>query len=180
MRTTNVYKFSELEEDQQKKMRDKIRTMLLETADVSDTADFYKEELESLGFYNVEVSYSLGASQGDGASFTGSISEADAAKLVGLDAGPEAEDNILEIRRVCTFYSHENTVSVDWHDYAEDYNEGILEPFREWVKDKCKAMHRGLESALEDCYNDEAIDSWIECAEPEYVVDVEGNAIPFR
>lgn len=178
MHTTNIYKFSDLPDNLKKVARERIKNFLYDDADLRDTVDNYKSQLQDeFNFWDVEIQYCISYSQGEGASFTGRISEADAAKIVGMTGGENAEDNVIEVVRINHRYVHENSVRIDWDDYAEGQNEAILEPFREWVKDKCRAMFEGFKDDLEGQTSDEAVDAWIEANEPEYIIGKNGELI---
>ena len=67
-----VYEYSEL----QVHAKDVVRNYILSVVHDSDTfSEAIKESIESLGFKDVELHYSLGNCQGDGLCFTGSIKE---------------------------------------------------------------------------------------------------------
>lgn len=169
MNTTRVYTYQELDQAQQGKVRDKIRQDLQEIAYLEPEVEMLQEQLEELGFSNVQISYDLSCCQGSGTSFTARISEADAAKLVKGKAGPEAEDNTITLRKNSygNHYTHKHTVDVVTDDETD---QSILDALDDWRLEKCEEMHTFLEEAYEGSYSDEAIDGWLEANEPKYVL----------
>ena len=128
-----VYKYSEL----QVHAKDAVRNYILSVVHDSDTfSEAIKESIESLGFKDVELHYSLGNCQGDGLCFTGSINWIDLNRIAEIHnkidqlnaefviSCNDCLDNI-KFTRLSHMYCHSRTVSVDidntnWMD-VQDY-----------------------------------------------------------
>lgn len=68
---TQFKKINELDEATRKRILDKHRDLLVQDTDwATPVEDDWQEKLEQYGFERIEIRYSLGYSQGDGASFT--------------------------------------------------------------------------------------------------------------
>ena len=173
MHQINVLTFSELGTNDQKKQREHIRSMLMDSVDLSCEVDYLKDGLQGIGFYNVEIRYSLGCGQGDGASFIGKIKEADAAKAINAPISKYAYENVITIKSIDSRYSHSRTVVCESDDVTEEF----LEKFNQWRIEKCNDIYQSLIDYWEGAYNDEAIDCWIADCEPTYVINNRGNAI---
>ncbi len=63
-------KFTELSEDQQDHVVDKLSDINVHHSWYESTYDYYHAKLETLGFYDIKFEFSGFWSQGDGASFT--------------------------------------------------------------------------------------------------------------
>ena len=124
----NLYEFSELSNDVQKKVIERMKYSSETESQYEVISDDYimlkESELESYGFYDVKISYSGFFSQGDGASFVGKIKVSDAAKM--LDIVPKRKClvdllqdyiPIVEVYRNNFQYYHEYSVSVSIDDY---------------------------------------------------------------
>lgn len=179
MRTTNVYTYHELPDSIKPKVREQIREVLRDIAEIDHEVSYWTEQLENLGFYEVDISYSVYHGQGDGASFSGFISEKDVCKI--LDIQPTNRDGCVKLYRTEHRYSHENTVSMLGVDEPSDiFLDKHYEAFDEWRVAKCREIHASLEAAWKAEYDDEAIDAFIDSNEPEYVLTHDGRALPFN
>ena len=70
--TKNFYLFNELSEEQKQEVLDRHRGYDVDHFEWFEyTIDDYKEILEIIGFYDIDINFSGFWSQGDGASFTG-------------------------------------------------------------------------------------------------------------
>ena len=134
-----VYSFSELNTEAQRVALAELREQEVTTPDCwyEHTIEDFKNTLESVGFYDVEVSFSGFCSQGDGASFTGRYSYEKGALLKvkkEYPCFPELHALALELQDISrrhfyslTFdltrnnhrYCHENTVGISNTEYGD-------------------------------------------------------------
>ena len=162
------------------------------------------EDLEASGLENVEISFSGFWSQGDGASFIGSVNDIPTfIKAIGVtdEILPKVlaafEDVYeMEIIRIDSRYVHENTVRFDLSEFGEpelvimsgfglgdvtiDLNDTLEEielekKASEWVKSKCKEIYGKLEKAYNEEFSDEAAEQWADSMGMEF--DKGGNLI---
>ena len=139
--------------------------------------EYWVEKLEGLGVYTntTEIKFSGFHSQGDGASFTGSINLKQF-----LEAHPEIKDNHAHLylstvpfdtdsEDYCEYYDvaltrlsnnnyHENTVHLgDWNLTCDinrrDYFEGLMANVEPDIEDQCREYMRELYKDLEEAYN---------------------------
>lgn len=202
-----VYEIHELSKASKKAAIEEIKRMdsfSEQDVDLDWVIENETEDLEALGLDNVEISFTGFWSQGDGASFIGSVNDIPAfIKTIGItdEILPKAlaafEDVYeMEIIRIDSRYVHENTVRFDLSEFGDpelvivsgfglgditvDLNE-ILEEIElekkasEWVKAKCKEIYRKLEKAYEGEFSDEAAEQWADSMGMEF--DKEGNLI---
>jgi len=158
--TITTYNFSELSEAVQKK--------LIESYELSDwwdswVIDAIKEEAKELGIENFDFQYSGFWSQGDGLSFTGTLSEDLVEKVykekVNRDGfGPENPPFTVEFSRTMSSYCHEKTVkaSVDGCPDEED-NRFFEEVFNDWKDELCKKWYQMLYNVYEEDTSEERI-----------------------
>ncbi len=174
-----VLEFNELNEGQKNKVLEGLHDINLDGNPLSDSINEFKNDLEILGFSNVEIEYTGFCSQGDGASFTGkytipSVKEGiDRLKKFkencGIDRFNELAEELftldfmgidngetLEIERTSRHYSHAYTVKCD--------NEAL----NEWSKKYMTAIYRNLEIQWEYLQSREAIIETIEANEYEF------------
>lgn len=135
-----VYTFNELDD----RAKDKVRSWFTQDVDLSYVVDNAKERGAEKGFIVEDVQYSLSYSQGDGASWTGSVN---ALQFIEQHIPPDhrlfarcvilAEliregwaAILIPIDRRSYMYSHSNTMATgDWHHVdPEDAEDG--EPLR--------------------------------------------------
>jgi len=90
--------------------------------------------MEEMGWENVEVSYSGFYSQGDGASFTGDLTDGEKKRafvkeVLGMEKFPDVIiDRItFHIKRGNSRYVHENSVKLEIYDEGRDYNDPSTE-----------------------------------------------------
>jgi len=165
--------------------------------------DWYKEmvkefedELAEIGIEDVDFQFSGFYSQGDGASFTGSITDNKKfiEDVLGIrDLRPEVYDNLtIEIKRSQSRYVHENTVDVEVDleetelefpvsaDFSiiidmEKEAGKIEEKGNDWLRSKCREFYRKLEDEYESFTSDDYIENFITAND--YKFDKEGNLI---
>lgn len=159
---------------------------------------------ERFGLRNVEISFSGFYSQGDGASFTGDVSDIPKflESLGLLDKVYEKAIPYLEeaysfgIRRISSRYVHENTVEFQIEEVDDTVIE-LMSPFGVgpiemdlnkiiegieledkaalWLKGECKRVYSELEKTYESEFSKEAAEEWAEGREMEF--DEEGNEV---
>lgn len=165
-----------------------------------------QEELEDkFGLDNVEISFSGFWSQGDGASFTGKVSDIPMfMKAIGIDTSNipdkamEAIPEVFEmyIVRTQSRYFHENTVRFEIENIDDtelvllggfglgeitiDLNDVLVDVDFEskaskWVKDKSREIYDKLERAYYEEFSDEVAEIWADNSELEF--DEKGNNV---
>ena len=163
----------------------------------------FEHELNKIGVGKVKVSYSGFWSQGDGASFTGTVE--DNTKFIrdalGLTAYPqEAIDClVIDFTRNSSRYAHENTcdteVEIDHEDGGgaeftigggpgfeitrtlEEIADHVQEKAEEWRLSKCGELYKNLEEEYEGLRTDETVADTLEANEYTYEVDEDGNLV---
>jgi hypothetical protein len=198
---TKVYPFAELSDKAKKRALDKFRDVNTDHNWWDFTYEEWKESLrEKIGIEKAEIQFSGFSCQGDGASFTGWISEEWIKRFVGerrdrfplLAAGFEADDPTVEIReaqvvRRSSMYVHEMTcyVSLDVRGSGDseaeakavDAEVNRLDEEIEAIRlDLCREIYRDLEREHDYLTGDEAIIETIEANEYEF--DEAGNWPP--
>lgn len=152
--------------------------------------DDFVEELENIGFRDVEINWSGFSSQGDGASFTSGWiniekflrSQKCFSKFRRYMPNGETLEYSAKIERHNgSRYYHENSVYVSdsWDVVNTDKQEamihGILDIIGEFVKCKSREIYRELEKAHDANTTDEAIADFLE--NNEYIFDEDGEMI---
>ena len=134
MKTIELYEFNELSKEAQAYAIDRYRYEF-DGIDAGNLTEWFESELcDAYGLKDVEVSWSLSYSQGDGVSFTGEISEKalgvilqayDKALYERLQAFKRRYDTqlFIDIRRVNYRYSHEYSTTIDIDVDSAVYNE---------------------------------------------------------
>jgi hypothetical protein len=154
-----LYEFNELSDNAKEKARNWYKEG--NNYDFLDEfiTDFVTERLQEIGFFvdDLVVSYDLGYSQGDGASFTAKLTK-------GLES--------YEVNRSDSRYSHYMTICEVYHEDADgniiDEPE-LLETMRQIAKDAEKAGYEYIEA--ED--SDESVDENITANE--YTFEADGT-----
>lgn len=181
-RKIKVAKFKELNEEQKKKVLDKQRDINTDYDWSADLINEYREDLEALGFSNVEINFTGFACQGDGASFTGNFAIPNkrqakkrlesfkercgiekfvtlAEKLLDNQFTKEDKEEGVNIYRINSRYYHENTIKSDC-DFVD-----------EWAREYSKVIYRSLEKQEEYLTSDDAVKETIEANDYEFNVD---------
>lgn len=150
-----------------------------------DTIDVIKEDLETIGFDNVEINFSGFGSQGDGARFIGTWTALLAEKPKGsnflslYETLKETAEKFPGLRVYITTekhsrYSHENTVSFE---FEQDSGDEISEEAERSITETCKEAMRKIYKELEADYDyrtsEEAIVETLDANE--YYFDPEGR-----
>jgi hypothetical protein len=158
----------------------------------------FEEDLRDFGIDNIECNYSGFYSQGDGASFTGNIT--DNRKFIEETLGiknmrPEVYDHLyLYIRRISSRYVHENTIDLnaDVDSGEEELEFPVSADFSiiidlkkeaeiiekkgtEWAREKSSELYRRLEREYDYLRSDDNIENFI--VSNDYEFDVEGNLL---
>lgn len=150
----------------------------------------WKQILEHLGFFDVDIYWSGFGSQGDGACFTGSWRDryVEYDKLVEMLGEEKAKEYGEFFHKMKVFrdmeiigahcvtlshrghYCHESSICYDF-DIPND-DEGPLPDFEENFKEACQYLMRKIYRQLEDEYeyqmSDEAVAEAIECNEYDF------------
>lgn len=178
--TRKILTWNELNEEQKTKVIEKL-------SDINILHDWYEysivdftEMLKMLGFYDVKIQFSGFWSQGDGASFTGKFKVPSTKKelkervkklrltyprqkVFNYDSmnftKEEKQDEILEVFRITSFYSHENTISADNND------------LKEFARDFSREIYKSLENEYNYLTSREAIIEAIEANDYEFYED---------
>jgi len=182
-----VFKYAELDD----KAKEKARNHWLEHCfafrwSADDVIEGFVESLAFLGFSveRKDVSYSGFGNQGDGASFTGGWSPGsrkpiptdeawrieqlgakEVAYFAGITLTEEQEDASVGIVRTGHRYSHEHTVSFNFHD-------GFPEDQEDEFESRARALMQQLYSCLEKEYD-------YRIAEEQMLEDFEANECEF-
>ena len=190
---TKIGKFNEWPKDVQSKILDNLRHINVDMPFWNEcTLDMLKQDLELMGFWEPDISYSGFWSQGDGASFTSSgfdlsqyvKTQADKSNLAPMwhdilpepPRFPDVIDNHVKttIYRCSYHYSHVNTC----HLSMEYYDDGFPH-VRQWIgewqdtmeefrRDICHKIYRLLEDEYEYMVSDKAIRETIDANEYEF------------
>ena len=163
--------------------------------------DNFVHEMNKAGVEDVEASYSGFWSQGDGASFTGRVSDPVkfAQESLGLVAYPKEalECLTIDFTRNSSRYVHENScdteVDIDHEDgeSAEftlaggpgfeitrtlgEIADHVQEEAEKWRLEKCGELYKELEDEYEGLQTDEAVSDTLEINQYTYEVDEDGN-----
>lgn len=121
-----VFKYKDLSEE----AKEKVRQKFYEWTDLTWWADDWKEQLKEKGFEDVDLSYSLGYAQGDGASFTAKSVDIETLvksfpKLKKFKQFADGDKYYMSINieRISSHYVHENTTRANvevLEKYAKD------------------------------------------------------------
>jgi hypothetical protein len=191
-------KFNELDERTQDKVLEKHYDINVDYQDWHESVlDYCKEKLEKFGVYKPEINYSGFWSQGDGASFTGTIDSEDILVLLTslkvLKKFRYLVDNLrkgnidlsVSIDRISSHYSHENTCRtyLDWrvssdhvdYDLVASRARELEEYLEEWRVDTCHEIYKDLETEYDYQTSREQIIETLEANEYEF--DEDGDII---
>jgi len=161
--TIKTFTFSELPED--------IRQEVIEAYQPSDywdewVIDSIKEEAAELGIENFDFQYSGFWSQGDGASFTGTLSTELLTSLLKEEVNEELSFNIT----VCTaqidrksypHYVHENMVYARFDSgdepVSDEDRDAILTALEAWKNELCLKWYQQLREAYDAEFEEERV-----------------------
>jgi len=153
---------------------DKYRTINVDWGDWwKDTQDCFKEDMKDYGIDVDEIQFSGFWNQGDGASFTGCVTDVDKffKKFIEDDAYPfirrlramDGEFNIAFQRHSFSNYSHENTVSAEiGGDYLHqvcnfknnDFREAVIDVWDEKLELEVEEFEKEATDILRDLCRD--------------------------
>jgi len=145
--------------------------------DINYILDEYKIELESFGFYDVDINYAGFYSQGDGASFTAGI---DIMKFLAKNKKLKEYKKIIKNLDAITFniirhnnhYYHEHTTSVDIMDAWDEYDiQGLEDYINQWILDFNIDIYKALQKEYEYLTYDNNIINELEINEIYFTVD---------
>jgi len=133
--------FDELPEEIQDEIVDRESESIRNSTELVEDHDWNEEVLagfelgmEEMGWENVEVSYSGFYSQGDGASFTGDLTDGEKKRafvkeVLGMEKFPDViiDRVTFHIKRGDSRYVHENSVKMEIDDEERDYNDPSTE-----------------------------------------------------
>ena len=151
----------------------------------------YIEQLEKIGFYDIEIQFSGFWSQGDGACFSGNwykdrvdLSKVDIEEIYS-DSIKNLYGTLVEITNSCSDgsfcittsgrYCHENTMSIDGEFYDESGEFIYMDDDR--ILSECKCIAREIYRSLEEDYtyltSEPSILETLQCNE--YYFDLNGT-----
>ena len=156
-----LYTFSELSEN--------VKTKLINEFDIDSCWDhpiieMIEQEAEEMGIEDFDLRYSGFWSQGDGLSFTGTLSEALVEKIykekVNRDGfGEENPAFTVRFYRLNNMYCHEKTVSASVEGCFEKADNRFFEGvFDEWKDTLCQYWY----NILKECYEIQTSEDFIE------------------
>jgi hypothetical protein len=150
--TITRYSFEELSpEAQALAVQNERNDLYLHLPEEFISEDIRQELAEQLGSpdyaLGLELRYSLGYSQGDGASFTGTLTRQSAPALTWPEGAERAE-----LISITHHYSHAYTVRAELIDAEEETldDSPAVELFREQIRDVCKVLERVGYKSIED------------------------------
>ena len=158
-----------------KQLIEKYRYILVEDSFYfDDIIEMKKEELEKIGFTNIDIKYSGFYCQGDGASITCDIRLINAIELLNIPMQYKkyTDEVMFSIKRNDSRYYHENTLCIDYdlylnklslkaenciHGYIQDIEKCLLD----YIKSESKKIYNQLESEYEFLTSDDAVFDYI-------------------
>lgn len=193
----NIYKFNELDDFSKDKVREHFRKWF----PPEDWHDFllssWKERLEKIGFNDVDIKYTGFFSQGDGASFTGKLdvtifldktnsTETGISNIIGQRLIKLINNNKLdicvEVWRIASLYSHENTVGVHLNSsiFTRDTSNRVypnlalfiesMETFIiKFVRNTSRKIYKELQEEYEVLNSFETLDNFIIQTDSDYL-----------
>ena len=194
VKQVTLYSFDELSPEAQQKAIETVRGWddLFESDEQFILEDFATQNPH---ITDMDISYSGFWSQGDGASFTGSIDGDWLIDFFAENVNDELKTILREVEvsffRHSHRYAHWNTVSSElddsdmvWADHIEEndtlrdrmvenYLEDMIQAIEEYRIDLCHDIYNALEKAYDDCHSDENIAELIRANE--YLFDEYGD-----
>lgn len=171
-KTVTLYSFSELSKEVQTKLIEECRNddaFLDFDFTERDMLREFENEAAAMGIQDFDFKYSGFWSQGDGASFTGKLTQELAVKILEHASGAkdwaELYGNKIEVNvhRNSLSYVHHNSVECDFYYAdddleisAEDYNR-ITSYFNSWKDSLCHEFYNRLLAQYEALISDENI-----------------------
>ena len=184
----NIYDVDDVknDEDLKEKVLDRYREINVEDTDWYDyVVDYYIEKLEKMGFEDVDIKFSGFWSQGNGASFTGSITGVDLVRLLKISVPRIILKEFDDIDLVYTIkrhgrYFHENSTHVDYEfedsmetpsRIGEQYAEDMEKKLKKWMADYNQDIYRDLEKDYSVQTSDKAVFDTLEANDYEFDED---------
>jgi len=185
MKTLDIYKFSELNEQAKQKALDWWKENREPNFDADAILEGIKEDLESMGMEEIDVRYSGFWSQGDGLSFTGDVYDTSGflisvtpwveKHLNGLST--EVLEQLYDSLQICferntSRYVHEKSVdtnlSAEWLT-SDTFNiiPKLEVAIDQWRIEKCKEFYDRLSNYYDECSSDESVKMYLEEQERE-------------
>lgn len=184
VRSYNVYKFEELPLEGQKKAIDRYRDINTDYEWWEFVYETEKNHMEEMGIKIIEINFSGFWSQGDGASFTGIVSDYLLfLEKIGIKTNKKIKKEIeecpldIEFERDTHHYYHENTCSVCINTYhnekLEKFFDKVEEKIEKWRIEKCREIYRNLKSEYKYLTSGEAIKETLICNDYDFTIDGE-------
>jgi len=172
--TTNLYKFSELLKEVQETLLEKNRDFETTFDDWHDPiTEGFTEDMTEAGFAEIKTQFSGFWSQGDGACFTGRVTDLRLFMENFLDLPQEVKDfdgamEISIIKRGATFasrYCHSNTIEANIEVYdiqMPDYIRAFETTVTEWARTQSDKYYSDLEKYYDEITSDESVTEILE------------------
>jgi hypothetical protein len=172
--TTNLYKFSELSKEVQETLLEKNRYYETEFNDWYDPiTEGFTEDMAEAGFAKIETQFSGFYSQGDGACFTGRVTDLRLFMENFLDLPQEVKDfdgamEIAIIKRGETFasrYCHSNTIEANIEVYdiqMPDCIRAFENTITKWARTQSDKYYKDLEQYYDEITSDESVTEILE------------------
>lgn len=188
-KTVKIYPFSELSEEVQNKLIEEYRNDGGDPFASEDVSDYFKEELNGLGYTDAKVYWSLGYCQGDGMAFECHLSCSEIKTLrdrlfsVGHRVRRVLRGQVLDCLSVDIkhegHYYHWNSMRVEIdncdYNYETPAQEECIVMLREAIAEDCKDTSHRLEKKgyeiLEGYDSDEYIKETLGNSDTKYMVD---------
>lgn len=181
-----TYKFDELTPEVKKLAIEKLYTLNVDHDWWTFAYENWTEQLEKLGYENVEIMFSGFGSQGDGASFTANINTDQYLKKKKLKAKYKRlgiDDIHASVYRDTSRYVHENTIDAEViydGDYRDDPKaDKLINDLEEQIRYEARKLSKDIYRGLQDEYD--YLTSAEEIAETiranDYDFDEEGNLV---
>lgn len=167
--TTTLYKFSELSKEVQTDLIERNRDHEIHFHDWHDPiTEGFTEDMSEAGFAEIETQFSGFWSQGDGACFTGRVTDLRLFMKQFENLPQEVKDfdgamEISIIKRGETFasrYCHSNTIEANIEVYdiqMPDYIRAFENTITEWARTQSDKYYRDLEEYHDELTSDECV-----------------------
>lgn len=197
-KTYTVYTFDELSDEAKEKALDECRDHNTDDNWHDFVIEYWQDEkLPAMGFQNAKIAYSGFWSQGDGASFTCKAESFDVLEFLKSQKALKDFPTLVKyirnesiavnasVYRIDTYYSHENTVSVETEVvYYKDVSSELYVKIekeearlngliKEVVRSTSRQIYNELEESYESLRTDEAVKDTI--LANEYTFDINGK-----
>jgi hypothetical protein len=172
--TTTIYKFSELSKEVQANLIERNRDHEIQFHDWHDPiTEGFTEDMSEAGFEKIETQFSGFHSQGDGACFTGRVTDLRLFMENFENLPQEVRDfdgamEIAIIKRGETFasrYCHSNTIEANIEVYdiqMPDFIRAFETTITEWARTQSDKYYKALEEYYEEITSDESVTEVLE------------------